>query len=259
VDKVSLAAERIERSALEELYHVAPQSARKSIGWRLETVGSALVSLAEREPDILFNRTLGLGLAEPAKRADVEAVVRLYKDAGVKRYFLHIHPESRPAALTDWLAQHDLIPGRAWMKFRRDAHPAEVRPSPLQIRRVDGQHAEDFARIVTTSFGLTPASIAAVAALSECPNWHLFMAFADGVAAAAGAVYIRDGNAWLDWAATLTDYRGQGGQSALLSHRINYACAQGCRLLITATGEAERAGFQPAYLRANYVPRPADS
>lgn len=164
----------------------------------MQPIGSALASVAEHEPDILFNRTIGLGVGTPIDRGDLEAIVQRYDSAAVRCFFLHLHPDAQPTELTGWLTELGLIPARAWMKFRRDAHPAEVRPSSFDIRRVDAQHAEGFARIVASCFGLTPASRQTLTTMTECPHWHLFMSFANGVPAGTGAVYISAGSRTMD-------------------------------------------------------------
>ena len=61
MDEKSLLAERIERAALIDWYQAVPLATRTQLGWRLETVGTALVSIAEQEPSILLNRVIGQG------------------------------------------------------------------------------------------------------------------------------------------------------------------------------------------------------
>jgi len=63
----------------------------------------------------------------------------------------------------------------------------------------------------------------------------------------------------------------QGGQSALLAARIEAAAAAGCEVVVTETGEPvdglangsyrniARAGFEPVYVRANYLAATAAS
>lgn len=266
VDELSLVAERIERTALADLHAAASAAVSASLGLELKEIGGALVSIARHEPSILFNRTIGLGVEQPATQSTVEQIVAAYAAAGVKRYFVHLHPHAEPGALRDWLAQAGLVKYRGWMKFRRDPVTAPARKTELEIRRVGAAHGVDFGTIAASCFDLNEKIIPLLACLTDRAGWHIYMSFADGKPAGTGALLIRDGIAWLDWGATHRDQRGKGGQSAVLAARIRHAIDAGCRILLTATGEAvegdpqhsykniTRAGFEPAYLRENYVP-----
>ena len=70
---------------------------------------------------------------------------------------------------------------------------------------------------------------------------------------------------WLGIAGTLPERRGRGAQSALIAARIEAARGAGCTVVVTETGvpvdgdegpsyrNLRRAGFQPAYVRDNYL------
>ena len=95
------------------------------------------------------------------------------------------------------------------------------------------------------------------------------MSFTGERPAGTGALYVRDGIGYLDWASTHPDFRRRGSQTAILSARLDHAFDAGCKTIVTMTGEAVpedpqhsysnilRAGFSEAYLRENWVP--ADS
>ncbi len=69
----------------------------------------------------------------------------------------------------------------------------------------------------------------------------------------------------LGFAATLKDQRGRGAQAVVLARRIRDALGLGVRLMVTETGTAvdgepqhsyrniERAGFEAAYVRQNWI------
>jgi GNAT superfamily N-acetyltransferase len=82
-------------------------------------------------------------------------------------------------------------------------------------------------------------------------------------------MYARPPAAWLGFAATLPEARGQGAQGALLVERVRRAAALGCPLVTLETGERVpdrpdasyrnilRQGFFELYLRPNfYSPDP---
>jgi len=268
MDNLSLTAEEIERAALVDLHAAATPALRESLGLQLQESGDALLSIARHDPSSMLNRAIGLGCTSPAAHDTVADVMRRYNDAGIKRYYLHIHPEAQPDTLRDDLARHGLMKSRGWMKFRRDTTPPSERDTTLRVRPVDAAHAADFGRIVAGGFGLKDNSAALLARLAGRPSWRLFMSFAGEEPAGTGALFIKDGVGWLDWAATDPDHRRKGSQGAILRRRIQEARGAGCRLLLTTTGEEIpgdpqhsyrnilRYGFEPAYLRENYVPSP---
>lgn len=259
-------SEDIERAELVDLHAGAPAAVRDRLGLKLEEVGGALVSSAAGEPSILINRTVGLGLHEAATPAVVARIVDHYGAAGVARYFVQIVPDAKPADLRDMLAAAGLEKARGWMKFTRGPAPAPDVTSPLAVRKIGPEHADDFARIAAAGFDLLEAAQPLIAALIRRSGWHLYMSFAGETPAGTGALLVRNGVAHLDWGATHPDFRQRGGQSAVLAQRIRDANAMGCRLMVTTTGEAVpgdpqqsyknilRAGFAEAYLRENWAP-----
>lgn len=268
MDVLARMAERIERAALEDLHEAASPEVRSGLGLRRETIGGVLVSIAPGDPTILLNRAIGLGIDEPATPDLLRAIAGAYSDAGVGRFYLHVHPEARPETVWEWLPEAGFERGRGWMKFRRAQLAAPAPRADFDIGAAVPRDAGIFGRIVREGFGLSEASEPLFAALVGRPRWKLYLAFADGAPAGAAALFLHDRAAWFDWAATLRDFRGRGVQNALLCRRIADALAEGCRALFTETGEAVpgdpqhsyrniiRAGFEPMHLRENFVPRP---
>lgn len=265
MDEISHLSESVERAVLADLHTAAPEETRQLLGLRLETIGTALVSVARHEPNILLNRTIGLGVEAPDVRETVTAIASRYAENGVERYFLHLHPDAQPPELRDWIIRAGLVRYRGWVKFHRDPiAPPELR-SELRVQRISVEHAVEFGRIAAEGFGLSEAAIPLLASLVDRPGWHLYMSFAGDTPAGTGAMFIRDGVAWLDLGATLPAYRGRGGQGVVLSRRIRDALDLGCQTLLTTTGEEVegdpqhsyknivRTGFRPVYVRENFV------
>lgn len=264
-----IVAERVERAALADLHAAAPSHAARQLGLELDTVDGALVSLAKRDPGILVNRAIGLGVASPARQSGVAEVVSRYSAGGVERYFVHLDPHAEPSRLPAWLETAGLTPyHRAWAKFVRDTRPPDQRPSDLEVRVIKQEHARSFAHIAAQGFGLGPSWHAVLAGLVERPGWRVYLSFDHGEPAGCAAMRILDGVAWFDWAATSPEYRRRGSQGVLLARRISDAIRLGVRLMVTATGEAVpgdpqhsyrnilRHGFQLSHSRANWVPAP---
>ena len=270
MDPAHLAAERIERAAIEELHDAAGESLRRRLGLRLEGHGTALVSLAAGDPgNILLNRAIGLGVEASARPGEAADVAALYRAAGVTNFFIHLTPDAMLAGLAGELEAEGIVRRRAWVKFLRDMdQPAPEARSTLTVREIGPAHAADFARIGAAAFDMSRDVEPLVAGLAGRPGWHLFMSFDGDRPAGTGALFVRDGIGWCDWGATDPGFRRRGGQGAVLAARIARAAELGCRLMATTTGEAvegdpqhsysniERAGFRAAYTRANYGPPP---
>jgi GNAT superfamily N-acetyltransferase len=266
VRDIAVFAEEVEREALTTLHAAASPELRGQLGLRLEKVGSALVSIAANEPGVVVNRAIGLGVGQPATRDEVEGITSLYAAAGVGRYYLHVHPDARPAELRAWLAEAGLERGRGWARFvRGDGPPPDAR-SDLEVRRIGPEHAAEFGRIVAGGFELAAASASLLAGLADDPAWHLYMGFDGQEPAGAAAMFVHGGVAWFDWAATRPEFRRRGCQGALLQRRVRDALALDCRRMVTETGEAVegdpqhsyknilRAGFEQLDVRENFVP-----
>jgi GNAT superfamily N-acetyltransferase len=260
--------EALERAALEDVYRAAPAGVAERLGIRPCNSGAAFVGLAGGLPAsaIVLNRTIGLGLGTPASEASVREIVAAYAAAGIARYFVHCHPRSAPERLPAWLRAAGLEKARSWQKFERPPEPPAMASTDLEIRQVGREHGEDFARIACHAFDLGGVAVPWLAELPGRPDWHVFMSFAGDAPAGTGAIFVRDGLAWFDFAATAPEFRRRGSQGALLARRIRHALALGCRKLLTCTGKAVpgdpqhsyrnllKAGFRETCVRENYAP-----
>lgn len=89
------------------------------------------------------------------------------------------------------------------------------------------------------------------------PAWRLYLARADGRAAAIGKIFIHDGVGFFADATTLKEFRGRGLQTALLRHRAAVARAAGVDLLFshaefgsTSHRNMERLGLRVLHTRS---------
>jgi len=259
-------AERTETRALRAWHAVFAAAGMPAYDWRLEAVGDALCSVSASEPSILMNRVLELGSSGPPDEAQLRAIRRLYDDAGVRRFFLHVVPERKGPDTDALLAAAGYEKYRGWMKFSRGAGEVREPSTDLDVRPVGADFGDAFAAIAVPAFDMLPVSEPVVALLPGVPGQATFMSFDGDRPAGTGAVFIDGDSAQLDWGATHPDFRRRGGQTAVLSARIRFALEQGCRSICTMTGEAvpgdpqhsysniQKSGFAEAYLRENWVP-----
>ncbi len=261
-------SETIERAAMFDLHAAADADDIESLGLECVETGSALVSIGRNLPAtaIVVNRVLGLGLTAPATRAEVDAIVSAYRDAGVAQFFVQVHPEAGPAELASWLRDAGLRADRGWQKFARDPVAVESPAIDLVVREIGAEHGAEFARIVCNGFDLGDASIPWLAKLPGRADWHVFMTFAGDEPAGVGALFVRDRIGWTDYGATAPEFRRRGSQAAVMAARLERALELGCRKVFTCTGVAVpgdpqhsysnilKAGFGEAYVRENYAP-----
>jgi GNAT superfamily N-acetyltransferase len=213
-------------------------------------IGGATCAQVPRLESRMFNRVLHLTSCEP-----LDEIAAFYGDTP---WWI-----SDPQGLGPELEQRGFVRDYGWMKFSRGVGPRQAQ-SDLLVGRVDSGQAQEFAAVVVGGFGL-PEWIAPLAAnVVDRPGWSCYVAFDGDAPAGAGALFVHEGIGWLGLGATLPQYRGRGAQSVLLAARIEDARKQGCRTVVTETGELEdgrpsssyrnilRAGFREAGVRANY-------
>lgn len=258
--------ERCETRALLAWHEAFRGSHVAGYDWRIVKVGDALCSVSSSDHSILLNRVLELGSDGPPRREQLQDIRRLYDEAGVARFFLHVVPERKAADTDELLLAAGYEKYRGWMKFARGAGEVCNANSDLVVRQVGPERGPDFAAIVVPAFDMQPVSLPVVALVPGVENKVAFMSFDGERPAGTGAIYLDGTMAALDWGATHPDFRRRGGQTAVLAARIRYALDRGCDLICTMTGEAvpgdpqhsysniRRNGFEEAYLRENWVP-----
>ena len=239
--------------------------ARLGVAAKTARDGRVLATSIEGTGDIILNRVLELGLGLAATREGVEAQVAWFRARRAARYLVHVSPSARPTELRDWLLALGLRRFRGWMKFARDPGPVLRPPSSLAVRPVGPEAGEAFARIALHAFDMPEKSAPLLAKLTDLAGWHAFMSFDGETPAGTGALFIEDGVGWLGLGATRPEFRGRGGQGAILAARPEAAFDFGCRVVITETGVAVpgdpqhsyknilKAGFRELYLRENFA------
>ena len=261
-------SETIERAALRDLHRAATPELVEKLGLQVLEDGNTLVSIAGALPAsaIVINRAMGIGTDCPADQEQLENIVAAYRDAGVKRYFIQVQPTARPEALPGWLEALGLEKARGWQKFARNPDPVTGTATDLTVNEIGAEQGEAFARIVCDGFDLGEVAIPWLARLPGREGWRIFMAFDGDTPAGAGALFLREGYAWTDFAATAPAFRKRGCQAALLTARIRCARESGCREIFNCTGEdvegdpqhsynnIKKLGFRETYLQANYAP-----
>ena len=161
-------SEWIELQAHRALYDSVSAELKHTLGFTMQNINGIECSVCSVEPSILINRCF---VTDDEALKDVSAiqdVVRLYANAGVKEFFMHVPGSSSEARQN--LEKAGMKKSRGWMKFKRDDKPATSRNPELAIREIGPEYAEDFARIVVPCFDLTEASIPLIASVVSHPD-----------------------------------------------------------------------------------------
>ena len=250
-------AELGELEAFRDLYAAAPPE----LGARTAEIGGALcLRLEPLSAVTMFNRALGLGLEAPATDEQLDEALEFLQ--GVQAY-VTVAPEAEPRDLGERLETRGVAPDRGWTKFSRSTADPPQASTALRVER--DERGEAFAEAATRGFEVPDLFLDWLRRLPGRDGWQCFVAFDGDAPAAAGALYVTGEVGWVGIGATIPEQRGKGGQSALLAARIQAAADAGCELVMTETGapvdglpngsyrNIERAGFEPLYVRANYL------
>lgn len=255
--------ETIERDAWLDLYAAAPPGLAAKLGLEARAIDDGAILISRLLDAVQFNRLAGLGVETPARPAALDAAIAAFDTAGVRNWCVQVPKDA--AELAALCAERDLAPRPAvWAKFVRNAAPARV-ATDLTVREIGPDEATAFGAVVAEAFGMPAFCADWFGALVGRPHWRFLMAFDGPTPAAAGAMFVDRGTAWLGIGATAKAYRGRRGHPAVMAARIAVAREAGCDLLTVETGAPQpgepspsfdnirEAGFAIAYLRPNYA------
>ena len=208
-----------------------------------------------------ITQTFGLGLHQPLKIDDLDAIERFFTSrgsavlheicplAGVEVSATLAKRGYRPVELSSVLYQ----PIDANMRI-------QVNPA-LQVRKVEQSEAGMYGKVSAKGWSEHPELMPYVEGFARlsvaCAT--CFIAERDGKPIATAALFMHEGTALLAGASTIPEGRRQGAQNALLDTRLRTAASNGCDLamMVAAPGSAsqrnaERQGFRIAYTRTKW-------
>lgn len=259
------AFERCEMAACGDFFRAAPDDVVRGMGMRVDNVNGAILTSVASVDVLAFNRVLGTGIDYPATPDMIDDLVGIFDVAGVKRFFIQVSPAARPPELVGWLEERGFSHYNNWVRLHRGTTDVPEFDCDLEIREIGSDEADVFGRIVRESFDWPAGMERVIEGAVGRPGWHHYMAFDEGNPAATAAHFVCGEVAWIDFAATLPEFRGRNAQKALATRRIRDAAAAGCRDVVVETGEPKpgkdtpsyknmlKMGFEVAYLRPNYI------
>lgn len=213
----------------------------------------------------LFNRVIGLGLAEPANDADIAAIAEAYAEREQTSWAVCLAPGAEPSDLAARLESSGLTHTSDFAKVVRSTADAPTAETSLRIEHIGPDKRDDFVAVNLGAWGVPPVFAAWFGGTVGRPGWSHYVGYDRETAVSAGALYVSENVGWLGFGATLPEYRGRGGQSAIMARRIQDAAEQGCDYVHTETGAETpenpnpsyrnmiATGFELAYLRPNYT------
>ena len=259
------ALERTEGAVFADLFRLATPAEARAAG--LFSIRSdTLSAIGTARHDVLaLNRVVGLGVPGYATESMIDLLVERFRSAEVRRMFIQLSPFALPTNLESKLLDRGFVLHNRWAKLVRDVSMPPARSTDLRIERIGAQQAELFGDLVAPAFDWPPLLARLLARTVGTDGWIHYLAFDEDRPAAAAAVRIIGRDAYLGPAVTLEPFRGRGAQSALIARRIRDAAEAGCVRIVSETAEdlperrsnsfhnLQRAGFQLAYLRPNYL------
>ena len=254
---------------MRDLYSAAPRDVAARYGIGAEEIGGATCLAVAALPDAtFFNRAIGLGLEREATDGDLRAIRTHFARVGA-RAFVAVAPDAQPTDLNGLLERRGFSPGYDWEKFMCPPDADTAGRSDLVVERIGPAQAADLGRVAATGFGVPAFFADWLTGIVGRPHWHCYLAFDRKTPAACAVLYAAGDLGWLGIGAALPEFRGRGAQSALLAARIRDGAEIGLSTLVTETGVVEkgrpafshanilRSGFEPVYVRPNYVTPPA--
>jgi hypothetical protein len=213
---------------------------------------------------VLYNRLVGWGLNEPARRHDLETALDRFRAARLAHCGVQLSPAARPNEISEWLDAAGLVRRDSWSKGYRAAGAVPQIATDLRVEEIGPEHAGVAASIACTAFDMPSELEPWIASFVGRPGWHHYMAFDGPDGVATTALFVRGEIGWLGIAGTILTARRRGAQGALIQRMLNDGRALGCRWFVAETEQETpkranpsfhnmlRLGFEIAYQRPNY-------
>ena len=229
--------EQIEVAAWSDFHRAASGDIAAASGAGLLPLESVCGAVASKLDVLAFNRVIGLGLEKSVPTVELLELIAQYQQRGVPRFFVQACLPVVGTELAATLEEAGFHHYNNWVKLFRGVEPVPQFNCDLEIRQISQDHAVAFGQIVVDSFEWPQPLSPWIASSVGRPGWRHYAAFDGDRPVATAAAFFQGEFAWIDFAATLSDYRGRGGQAALLARRASDAIELGCRWLVVETAE----------------------
>lgn len=193
-----------------------------------------------------LNEIIYSSLDERSADATIDAAITTYRDLGL-RFRWNAGPGSGPADLCERLERRGLAPswGRGMARSTDDGDHFD------EVVEVDARTIDEYTHVMAAGWNGDAAALLAQHRHMLAEGRHcLFVAYCDGVPAAAASYVPFVRSAFLMGGVVLTSYRGRGLYRALVHARLAHARARGITLATSHAREAtsapilEKLGFE---------------
>src|SRR5262249_25503755 len=113
--------------------------------------GDVVATVCPGIPFIHFNAVTNLGIWAEASETELDELLALYREAGVKRPWFYHNPHCTPEALPHWYEARGLRRQSGWERIFRDGSRPEGRsrhPAELTVERVGEAKAVEWAAFI---------------------------------------------------------------------------------------------------------------
>ncbi|MDT5066556.1 MAG: hypothetical protein QOK02_2711 [Mycobacterium sp.] len=265
-------AEAVEAEFMYQYESMASASTKARLGISTARIGGGVVLSMRHDVTGYWSKALGFGFTEPVTSSLIDEVVSFYRAADSAGAVIQIAPTALPADWNEISLRHNISPESSWIKL--GGRPDALRrgqDTALRVGPVGPKQVEEWATVTLNGFGMPLEGLVEMMAASAAnPDFRPYAAWDGDEIVATANLFIRNGVASLNSAATLPTYRNRGAQSALIDARAKEAAHAGCRWAVAEcgkTGDAAanpslnnllRAGMRPLYTRQNWIWRPLD-
>lgn len=234
------------------------------LGINFSTIGRSTAFLVSSSNSLFFNKTLGFG---PEHVENLENLLLFYHN-NEKSCTIEIIPRQDEYETLLTLARKGLYSsGYTVILFKEIKESVAFLNKDITIEKVEKSETNILADIHVKGFQFQGEEAELEHMVVEQgykhENFNCYVAKIGDRIIGSGALYIDGDMGIMFGGATIPEFRGMGGQRALLEYRINDALALGCETLISQTDlfsssqrNLERVGFQIACNRARWTDYP---
>lgn len=215
-------AQHIEELAWWDIYKAAPDEYAQQHEVRSVRLPGGTCFAHKNLPTWDFNRVLKLGISSPVTEPLLKEIQSWMQKHASPAYNIGVDPNTQPEQIPQWLRASGLtISGAGMTRFFYDGPDrTALIDSRLKVREVQPHERDLLGTLVRTAFDLPEGFDTWFGQLAGRPGWRIFIACDGAAPVGIGAMYVKDGLAWLGLGGTLKNHRRQGAQSLLLSRRV---------------------------------------
>jgi hypothetical protein len=174
--EIAAVVEMTEGAAYADLLRAAPPewncvAEETACGWLL---------LAPALDMLLFNRIIGCGVRQPARRTPLRDLLARFTGAGVRQFGVQLSPAALPSEIPRWLEAEGLVVRDRWTKVRRGPGAPTASDTAVSVEEIGAERATSLAELTTLGFGMPAQLRPWIASTVGRAGWRHYVASMDG-------------------------------------------------------------------------------